>query len=424
MSTAARLLLLSILASSSALSAETTTATPTTWSINTSLTARAGYDDNVFLQDRAPLIVPGAVPDRAGSWFSRAGVGIEASWHLSPAFECNLGYSPELVRYDAFSSENHDDHRIDLGAHGRINAWSYQTKGSILLVDGSRDSPVFGHTGGTPAIGGASVRSRRDQLNTKLGGTLTRAVDTGFVRAIGDYTANDFDSRHSAVPGYANYVDRSEWSAGFDAGHYIKKDFAFIAAVRTGGQHQGAYLGNPLQYSNTLTRILVGAEGKPTRNLTLHALGGPDFRHYERDVAAGFDRTRSARYIEGAATWTPRETDTVALTFKDYLWLSSGGRGAYQNTTGNLLWKHVLNPLWSASLAADVQTGDNRDYSATTSQRFDWIYTGTLDITRSLGPKTKLDLEFIREWSDSVVAGKPGREYTRLQVSLGVRRVF
>ncbi len=426
MSTASRLLLFSLLIPV-AVRADSEPAPA--WTFRPSVAARVGYDDNVFLQDRA-AILPGvvdAVPDRAGSWLARASVSLDATWKLSPAFQFDASYSPELVRYEAFSSENHDDHRLDLGVRGREGAWSYQLKGGLVLVDGSDDSPVFGHAGGGPAIGGVAVRSRRDQLNSKLNGQLTRTFDGGFVRAVGDLVENDYRTRQistATVPGYANYVDRSEWSAGVDAGRNVSKDFAVVAGVRGGEQHQSDLLGVANNYSNTLARFLVGVEGKPRSDLNLHLLAGPDVRHYGNDVAANFDRTRTARYVEAAATWTPRAADTVTLTGKDYLWLSAGGRCAYQQSGGNLQWKHAFNPDWSASLAADVQAGDSRNYVSAASSRLDWIYTGTLDVTRNLGPKTKLDLELTREWSDSAIADKPGREYTHWLATLGIRRTF
>jgi hypothetical protein len=425
MSTARRLLPLLVFAAATtgAIAAD---APPSAWSFHPTLAGRVGYDDNVFLQDRSPL-APGVVspvPDRAGSWFVRTSVALDATWKVSPALRLDVGYMVEVVRYDEFSSENHVDHRLDFGLGGRSGAWSYQFKSSLFVVNGEDTSPVFGHVGGTPAIGGADIRARRDQFNAKLSGNLTRSFDTGFVRAVGNVNAQDFQTKHSAATGYANYVDRSEWTVGLEGGRYVRKDFAVVAGVRAGEQKQADLLGLARNYSNTLTRLLIGVEGNARPDLKLAIMGGPDFRHYNSDVVAGFDRSQSARYTEASATWTPRAADTVVFTAKDYLWLSSGGRCAYQNTSVNLKWKHTFNADWSASLAADTQVGDSRDYAATASQRYDWIYTGVAGVTRNLGTKTKLDLELTREWSDSPIDGKPGREYTHWLASVGIRRVF
>jgi hypothetical protein len=424
----ARLLrpLLVFAAATTGLIAVSVSASPSAWSLHPTFAGRVGYDDNVFLQDRAALL-PGVVspaPDRAGSWFFRTSAALDATWKVSPALRLDLGYTAELVRYDEFASENHTDHRLDCGFGGRSDAWNYQLKSTLIVVDGDDTSPVFGHAGGTPALGGADVRARRDQFNAKLAGQLTRPFDTGFVRAVGAANVQDFQTRHSAATGYANYVDRAEWTVGLEGGRNVLKNFAVVAGVRGGAQKQADLLGLPRNYSNALARFLVGVEGHPRADLQLAILGGPDFRHYGPDVAPGFDRNQSARYNEVSATWIPRSTDTVVLTAKDYLWLSSGGRTAYQNTAANLKWKHTFNTDWSALLAADTQVGDSRDYAPAATERLDWIYTGVAGITRNLGPKTKLDLELTREWSDSPIDGKPGREYTHWLASIGLRHTY
>lgn len=429
MSAVSRVVSLSFFAAFSVAFADVESAPASGWIFRPSFAARIGYDDNVFLQDHAAVLpaVNGAVPDRAGSWVGRASVALDTTWRVSPAFQFDAGYSPELVRYEAYSSEHHDDHTVSLGVRGHEGAWSYHLKGNVLLVDGSKDSPVFGHAGGGPAIGGVAVRSRRDQLNRKLGGQLTRTFDKGFVRAVADFCANDYGTRHrstAVVPGYANYVDRSEWSAGADVGRFVSTGFALVTAVRGGEQHQSDLLGVPHNYNNTFARYLIGVEGKPHDDLTVRLLAGPDVRHFGDDVAAGFDRTRTRRYIETSTTWTPTAGDTLTLSGKDHLWLSAGGPCAYQHTSANFQWKHRIDADWSVAFAADVQVGDSREYASATGGRDDWIYAGTLTVMRSLGPRTKIDVELLREWSQSSIADTPGREYTRWMATVGVRGFF
>jgi hypothetical protein len=394
------------------------------WTVNPSLSVGVAYDDNVFLQDRGTLLIPGGEPARAGSWIARMSASVDTAWSLSPAFRFDATYSPELVRYEAFDSEDHDDQRLDLGVSGKIDAWSYQLKAGLAAVNGSSEAPVYGQAGGAPSLGAPGVRSRRDQATLKLSARITRTVDSGFVRVTGDSCANDFGTRHSAAPGYANYVDRSEWSAGFDVGRHLIPGFALVGGLRGGEQHQDNLLGVPLNYNNSLVRVLVGFEGRPRSDLNLRLLAGPDFRHYDRTVAPGFDRTRTARYVEGSATWTPDSADTVAFVCKDFLWLSAGGRSAYQSTTANLKWTRRLNPDWAFSTALDIQVCDNRDYTSTASHRDDWIYTGTVGVQRRLGPATTLDLELLHELGDSTQSAVPGRDYTRNQISLGARHTF
>jgi hypothetical protein len=394
------------------------------WTFKPSVSAAVAYDDNVFLQDRSPLLIAGGEPARAGSWVCRTSVAVDATWQMSPAFRFDAVWAPELIRYEAFDSEDHDDQRLDLGVSGKTGAWSYQLKAGVNVVNGSSDAPVYGRAGGAPALGAPGVRSRRDQATSRFSARLTRDFKAGFVRVVGDSCANDFDTRHSAAPGYANYVDRSEWSAGADLGRNLAPGFAVVAGLRSGEQHQADLLGVPLNSDNSLVRVLAGFEGRPRPDLTLHLLAGPDFRRYGREVAAGFDRTRTARYVEGSALWTPGTADTVAFVCKDFLWLSAGGRSVYQSTTANLKWSHRLGADWSFSAAADVQVCDNRDYTPAASRRDDWIYTGIVGLQRHFGPATTLELEWLHELGDSTLPATPGRDYTRNQISLGARHTF
>lgn len=399
------------------------------WTVRPSLAARIGYDDNLFLQDHAPATVGflNPVPEHAGALFIRTSALIEATWQLSSAFQIDAAYAPEIVRYDDYASENHDDHRLDLGVSGREGAWSYQFKSSATLVDGDDTGPVFGNTHGGPAIGGVGVRSRRDQLNTRATGQLTHTSDAGFVRVAADTCINDYDTRLISTtlrPGYANYVDRSEWSAGVDLGRKLRKNFAAFVGVRGGAQHQDDLVGKTTNYSNNLVRVLVGLEGRPSDKLTLRVAAGPDFRHYDDSVAPTFDRSRATRYVEASATWTPTSADTLGLCVKDYLWLSASGPCAYQHTLAGVTWKHAFNSRWTANASADVQAGDSRDYAPPGAGRLDWIYTGSLGLTYALDARTKIDAEVVREWSDCTFSPATGREYTRWQYSLGVKRSF
>lgn len=394
------------------------------WSFSPSVAASAGYDDNVFLQERGPVVAPGAVaPANAGSSFAVLSGNVAASHVFSPAFRFDGSLGVDVVRYEAYESENHDDYRLQLGASGTVDDWSYQFKSSLLVVEGDGDGLVFGRQGGAPSFGAPGVRARRDQLAFKMNGQATRKLDHGFVRLVGDGCANDFRTRQSAATGYANYVDRAEWTAGADAGRDVSKGLAVVVGARGGVQRQADKLGVPLNYDNRLVRLLAGVEGRPHDTLTLRVLAGPDFRRYDRDVAAGFDRTRTARYAEASATWTPDANDTVALTYKDYLWLSAGGRGVYQSSCGNLKWTRRIDADWSVSLAGDVQVGDNRDIPQV-AQLDDWICTAIVGVKRRLGASTTLELEYLHEWGESGIPATSGRDYERNQITLGVRRTF
>jgi len=408
-----------------------TTVAAGAWKTTATAGARTGYDDNVFLQERSAVIAPNGVPDHANSWVNSVSLALGATWTASPALILDAGYSPEFTRYERFNSENHDDHRLTAALRGKDGAWSYDAKGSLLIVDGSSDSPIFGHVGGTPAIGGEQVRARRDQTVTKGAASITYAFNPDlFVRAVGTANFQDFQTTQKpttglgAVPGYANYVDRSEWSVGTDAGWFVRKGLALVAGVRFGEQRQANLLGKRDNYSNTLARFLVGVEGKVCPSLSLSLLGGPDMRRYTDSAAAGFDRTRTTRYVEGAATWTPLKSDAFTLSMKDYLWLSSGGRGAYESIVYDLAWKHTFDKTWSTNAGFNYQEGNNLPYVVPASFRNDSIYTVSAGVACAFNAKTKVDVGVSREWSDSAVPNKPGREYVHWLVSAGVKYTF
>ncbi|MFA6285769.1 MAG: hypothetical protein WC661_00190 [Opitutaceae bacterium] len=403
-----------------------------TWKTGVTAGARTAYDDNVFLQDRHAMSVnPNGVPAEAGSLVYSASLALVATWQPSNALAIDAGYSPELIRYQRFDSENHDDHRFNAGLRGQNNAWSYAATGNLLLVDGSSEAPVFGQTGGAPAMGGEQVRSRRDQMTTKGGANLTYALcPEAFVRAAGDAIFQDFQTTHKptkgvgSTPGYANYVDRSEWSAGVDAGWFVRKDLALVAGVRLGEQRQANLLGVKDNYSNTLTRFLVGVEGKVRPSLSLKFSGGPDVRRYTDSAAAGFDRTRTTHYAEGSATWTPSSSDALALSMKDYLWLPGGGCGVYEHIVYDLAWKHTFTKTWSTSAGFNYQEGKNQAYVAPAGYRDDSIYTVSGGACYAFNANTKINMAVSREWSDSVIANKPGREYVHWLASAGVKYTF
>jgi len=414
-----------ILSLSALLSGSAEPASP--WKTTESLTAKIGYDDNLFLQDKNPLSVnPNGAPANAGSMVYTTSLALGVIWSPSQAFVLDTSYSPEITRYDGeYSSEDHIDHNFGAGVSGKVSAWSYAAKGSLLSVDGSKTAPIFGQLGGGPAIGAAPVRDRRAQNLIKASARLAREFDHGFVRVGGAYSDWDFLTEQKSTAGYCNYVDRYEWSVGPEVGRYVRKGFAVVAGVRVGEQHQVTLLGSPVQYSNNFTRYLVGVEGKPVDTLSLAFMAGPDRRDFSPGAGVTIG-SKTARYIEASAIWTPTKADTLTLSGKDYLWLNASGKGVYQSSVYDLQWKRALNTRWSFNSGANVQVGDNRPYNTdATKDQNSWIYTASLGATCAITAKTRLDLGLNRSWSDSYLnTPKPGREYTRWQASLAVKYTF
>lgn len=391
-----------------------------------SLTVRQLATDNVFTQDAAPLDsgeTVAALPAQTRAWITDIGASVGINWQATPAFQLNAVYAPETFIYSRYRSENHTDHRLVVNTTGAHDAWLYDLKTSWLKTIGSTDSPIFNRLGGSPPVGVEPVRARRAQDLYRGSGRVTRRIGPAFVRGMFAYQHHDFHTRQSAEDHYANYVDRSEWSAGPEAGWQLRPDLALVASVRRGGQHQGNLLGVAHNYGNRFTRWLVGLEGQATRTLTFNALLGPDRRTYGPTVRTDFDRRQTATYFEGGATWSPRTSDRITLTGRRYLWLTTAGRGAYLDALWDLNWKHQFSPRWSVSTGWNEHILYTSHYN-TELPRHDFVHALSCTITRQLDAKTKVELGFIRDWSETVTVDTPSREFHRLVWSVGCTRTW
>jgi hypothetical protein len=390
------------------------------------LAVRVLYDDNVFLQDNAPL-APGqtaaALPARGGAFSTTLGASLGLTWKPGSETKIESSYAPEVSRYSSYQSENHTDHRFTVNATGAAGDWRYETKANWLSTTGAHESPVFNRLGGSPPIGSEPVRARRAQEIAKATGRVTRSWNGGFVRGVFAVNDQDFHTRQSSAAGYANYVDRGEWTAGVDLGWKLRPDLSLLTAIRQGRQHQADLLGVPLNYTNTLTRWLVGAEGQVTKTFKLNLLAGPDVRHFGAAVRPGYDRSQTATYWEAGATWTPAKTDVLTLSGRHYLWVSSGGRGVYLDTVYDLSWKHQFTPAWNLTTGLNQHTGYTGRYNPT-APRHDVVRAVTGTLTRVIDAKTKLELGLAQDWADSLVPNTPGREYRRRICTVGCSRLW
>lgn len=392
--------------------------------VSTSLTVRETYDDNVFIQDDAPLAAgqtAAALPANAGALITDLGAALGFAWKASPAWQADLGYAPEVFRYSRYQTENHTDHRLTAGASGCTGNWSYDGKASWLSTLGSDLSPFFNRLGGSPPVGSEPVRARRAQDIGKAAGRVTYSGGAGFVRGGFTVLTQDFHTQESSTACYTNFVDRSEWTAGVDLGWALRPDLFLVAAARGGAQQQANLLGVVHNYSSTLTRWLVGAEGKLGPTLKFSALAGPDVRRYGSAVRAGFDRDQTTTYLEASASWTPAKADQVSLTARRWLWLTSGGRSAYVDTTYDLVWKHQLSAKWNVGTGFNQHLGNTGRFNPASPRR-DTVDAVTASLAYAIGPKARIDLAFAQDWGATAVPATPGRVYHRRISSLGYSR--
>lgn len=390
------------------------------------LTAKVATDSNLFLMDDAPLAAGqtvASVPAEASAVVGSVALNLGWKWTASPRLALDLGYAPERIHYRHYASENHTDHRFSLAATGRTadGHWLCDTKAAWLVTEGSEETPTFNRLGGSPALGGEPVRSRRSQDVLKASGRLTRTLDHGFVRGAFALVRQDFHTVESATPGCANYVDRGEWSVGPEAGWKLRPSLTLLSAVRAGRQTQADLLGISENYSNTITRWLVGAEATVSPSLKFNFLAGPDVRRFNRTVRAGFDRHVTTTYFEASSTWSPTRIDTVTLTGKQYLWFSGGGRGAYIDVVADLAWKHTFTAQWDFAASANYHVGRTGALNLKTP-RDDIIPTLTATVGHALDAHTRLEAGFAYDWSISRVPNTPAREYHRRIATLSCSR--
>lgn len=392
--------------------------------LTASLSGRALFDNNVFLQDNAPLAAGqtvAAVPANAEAWVANLAATLRGVWRVSPACTLDASYAPEVFRFSRHQTENHTDHRFALNAAGRAGGNDYDLKTSWLSTDGSHESLIFNRLGGGPPVGTEPVRARRAQDVFKLGGRFTHPFARTFLRATATASEQDFHTRESATYGYANFVDRGEWIAGAEAGWLWRPGIALIAAVRHGRQQQADLLGVSLNYTNRLTRWLVGTEGTVGKTWKFSLLAGPDDRRFDATVRPGFARVQTTTYFEGAATWTPRAADTLSATAKRCLGFSSGGRGVYVDSLYELTWKHLFAPRWALTTGWSHHEGDITPCNPA-NPRDDIVTALTAGLTFALNAKTKISADIMQDWSRSFVPATSGRVYHRQIFSAGVTR--
>lgn len=390
----------------------------------TSAAARVLHDTNLYLQNPAPLAAgqtrPGVPADENANAVD-VSASVVATWKALTNATMEVGYAPDAIRYANHASENHTDHVVTANAVASADGWTGDIKARVALVDGSSDAPIYNRIGATPAIGGEPVRARRAQTIARASGKISRELGSGFVRVVVSAFDQNFHTVERATTGYCNYADRGESSAGAEAGWRIWGNLALVGGTRFGFQRQANVLGVPLNYSNTFTRGVAGLEGAATRTLKLSALVGPDGRHYGESVRSGFKRRQQTAYGEMSATWAPTKSDTIMLSGKRYLWLSSAGRGAYADAIADLSWRRKLAAAWSATLSTNYHEGDTSHFNVW-SPRHDRVYTETIGVSRVFAAKARLELEAMHDWGVSLLPNTPGREYRRWIFAASIAR--
>jgi hypothetical protein len=375
----------------------------------------------VFLQDHAPNpAVIGALPARFGSFVTSLTASLGVEMKPSALLGITASYAPEAVRFHSASSEDHIAHRTALTLGGSAGALSWNLTNSAIWTDGSADAPIYGGPGGAPAIGGAPVRDRRDAFVDRNTFKLTYTTGRWLVRAVAAGYWHDFRANQTTLTGCSNFIDRREVSGGVEAGYAVGAKTHLITGFRFGRQNQARSLGVDSPYDSWLRRYIAGIEGAPRAWLKLSLLAGLDTRTFDAGTPALFDRDRDRLWLDVAATATPTKSDSIQFSLLRFGQPSSSSASFYEDTTGELSWRHQCSARFSVRSSLKVCIAN---WDAPAARR-DRIYTPGLTALYAFNPKTSAEFATTYDWAESRVAATSGREFRRFLVSFGLKRTF
>ena len=383
------------------------------WFISASVAVKETYDSNVYLQN----VTPQANQD---SFVTSIIPSVGIAYKPGPAFNASLSYTPEVAFYHAEPSEDYSTHKVSLGLNGKVDMTAWDSANSLVWIDGSDIGPTFAGPAGAPAVGAIPLRDRRDAAIWRDSTKITQTWGDWFLRPNFNFYLHDFQTKHSAAPGYANYVDRHDISVGLDAGYKVLPNTHIVLGYRFGHQDQARLLNSPVEYDNDYQRVLVGLEGKPTSWLTVGFALGPDFRDFGPGVAAGFKDHQTKLYIDGSITLLPSKRDTITFMAKRYEQPAFGGRSVYEDITYDLVWKHKITTKLTGGVGFRAYAGD---WEAPTT-REDWIYTPSAVASYAFTKQITGELSYSCDHAESVVPNTRGRDFNRHLVSLGFKYVL
>jgi hypothetical protein len=394
--------------------AQNLTATaPTPWHATAAAALKETFDSNVYLQDETSLA-------RRESLVTSLQLDLAANWQKSPAFCAKLNYQPEAAWFHSESAEDSFRHRIAANLLGQCDDFSFETATTLVFINGESVGPTWTGAGGAPATGGTAVRDRRDAAVYRSSLRLTQVLGNWFVRPAATFFWHDFQTEHRNSPGYQNYVDRGEITAGADLGKNLET-MAIWGGYRIGRQDQAQLLQFPEEYDSTFHRVLIGMEGGPASWLKLSVTIGPEFRRYDNKVPATFDdRNDLNLFFDSIITLTPTKSDSITITAKRFEQPGSSGRAAYEDSTYELCWRHQITSEWTAGISG-------RAYGTAflkPAQRDDWIFSQSAFVNWQLSRSLNAEISYTHESGETATANASTREYDRHLIAIGFRYNF
>lgn len=398
-------------------------------SVTAEVTLRESWDNNVFLQNRAPSpVVANAAQPFQESWITAVTPRLACTWKPMAEFCLTASYSPDIVIFHEQASESHVDHRVGLLMDGEVGLVKWRMQNSLTVIDGNRDGETFGimENGaavGAPVMGAIPIRDRRAALIYRNSfGAFHQYGDWFFRPAVSSYI-HDFRTRvmdPTLFPFYQNYVDRNDFNLGLDAGYKATPGGYSFLAYRFGWQHEDHLPGRNVDYSNEYHRLLAGYEGRITDWLRLDLFAGPDWRSFGSHTPVGFKNEQVRVYVDAVATVTASPQDRITVTAKRFEQPGFGSPSVYEDMTYETAWRHSFKVPWSSSLGFRAYGGD---WMAPVLRR-DWIFTPSATLAWRGDSHWSGELGYSYDWSSSEIPRTTGREYTRHVVSAAVKYMF
>lgn len=396
------------------------------WLTEVSVTAREGWESNVFLTNTAgpegrdlanrPSLVTTVSPKVAVDFaplLEEANPDLKFT-HLS------LGYAPEIVRYLDQPGENYDAHRLAQGIQASWGAFSLLADNQISIVEGTNTTPQYSERS---SVATALIRERRDQIQDRASIQLKYGAGDGFLRPAASLLYYDLQTALRAPvdenQGWQNYADRYDVNGGADFGYKVLPDFYLVAGYRHGHQHQGNLFAAPANSTNDYERVLFGWEGKPAPWLKTQAQFGPDFRTYGGDRPFGHDGDDTRLFFDVSAAFEISRKDTLSLKARQWEWLSGSGVSSYQDLAASVAYRHA----WSDVLDTGVELKwSEADYDAPSSLH-DSLYTVKEELAWTVNARVSIraDYSFSRAQDMTRNPNCSGREFANHQVGLAVK---
>lgn len=401
------------------------------WQLATNLTLKAElslketFDSNVYLQDSAPdpTILNAAQPFQE-SLVTTVTPRLALDWKPMPEFALAVSYAPEMARYHDEPSENYIAHRGAVTFSGKVGMVQWEQFNTMNYIDGNHLGLTFGGPGGPPAIGGIPLRDRRDALIYRNGFRAYHPHGNWFFRPVAWSYVHDFRTEQrnpAAYPGYQNYLDRNDLSAGVDIGYKAFRDAYLVCGYRYGFQDETPLPWNPIHYSNHYHRFVFGLEGKITDWLKVAGVAGPDYRSFNSNhTPQGFEDFHTRLYYDVSLSLLPTKADTVTLLCRQYEQPAFGAASVYEDITWEVTWRHQFARGWAASSGFRAYIGD---WLAPVS-REDWIYTASAAISYVRDQHLSGELSYSYDSAESQVPATAGREFRRHLVSLSAKYAF